>query len=231
MKKYTTLFFDLDHTLWDFEANSKEALTDIYYNFNLAEKGIVSFNEFLRAYYKINDRMWEQYRKDEISKEELRNDRFYNALMAFKIEDRKLANDIGDDYVKTSPYKTNLFDGCHEVLTELKTRYNLHIITNGFEEVQHIKLQQSNLTQYFGVVITSENAGYKKPEKGIFEYTLNKVGVNKEESLMIGDGIDTDIAGAIDFGMDSVFFNPNNYIKEVNSTYSVTKLIELIGLL
>jgi len=113
----------------------------------------------------------------------------------------------------------------------LKTRYNLHIITNGFEEVQHIKLQQSNLTQYFGVVITSENAGYKKPEKGIFEYTLNKVGVNKEESLMIGDGIETDIAGAIDFGMDSVYFNPNNNKKEVNSTHAVTKLIELIGLL
>ena len=231
MKKYTTLFFDLDHTLWDFDANSKEALTEIYYNFNLAEKGIVSFNEFLRVYYKINDRMWEQYRKDEISKEELRNDRFYDALMTFKIEDRKLANDIGDYYVKTSPYKTNLFDDCHEVLSELKTRYNLHIITNGFEEVQHIKLQQSNLTQYFGVVITSENAGYKKPEKGIFEYTLNKIGVSKDESLMIGDGIETDIAGAIDFGMDSVYFNPNNNTKEVNSTHAVTKLIELIGLL
>ena len=231
MKKYTTLFFDLDHTLWDFEANSKEALTEIFEKHQLLVKGVTSFDEFLAVYYKINDQMWEQYQKDEITKDELRNDRFYNALVAFGIIDRKLADAIGDYYVKTSPYKTNLFDGCHEVLTELKLRYALHIITNGFDEVQHIKLQESNLTQYFGDIITSEKVGSKKPQRKIFEKSLELTGVTVQESLMIGDGVETDIKGARDFGMDQVYFNPHNNPQPVEATYSIKHLSELLELL
>ena len=231
MKKYTTLFFDLDHTLWDFEANSKEALTEIFTKHQLLEKGVPSFEKFLAVYYKINDKMWEQYRKDEITKDELRNDRFYNALVIFDIVDRKLADDIGDYYVKTSPYKTNLFEGCHAVLAELKTKYALHIITNGFDEVQHIKLRESSLTQYFGEIITSEKVGSKKPQPKIFEKSLELTGVTVQESLMIGDGIETDISGARNFGMGQVYFNPHNSTEKVNATYTIYRLEELLEFL
>ncbi|MBL4625579.1 MAG: YjjG family noncanonical pyrimidine nucleotidase [Flavobacteriales bacterium] len=231
MKKYTTLFFDLDHTLWDFQANSKEALTEIYGIYQLKKKGVSSFEEFLNVYYKINDNMWEQYRKGEITKDELRNDRFYKALIVFDLVDRDLANDIGNYYVKTSPYKTNLFSGCYEIMEKLKAKYALHIITNGFEEVQHIKLRESRLRQYFGEVITSERAGFKKPEIGIFEYSLRLTGAKKEDSLMIGDGIETDIAGARMVGMDQMYFNPHRTTAMVNSTYTVTHLSELLDVL
>lgn len=231
MKKYTTLFFDLDHTLWDFDANSKEALEEIYVHQRLQRRGIPSFNEFLNEYYKINDQMWALYRRDAITKDQLRTDRFFNTLLKFNIEDRFLATEMGDYYVNTSPHKTNLFEGCHDVLRELSQKYEMHIITNGFDEVQHIKIEKSRLDEYFDQVITSEIAGSKKPDSRIFEYTLDITQTSKEEGLMIGDGIETDIFGARNFGMDQVYFNPNKNSQPVEATYEISQLSELLDLL
>ncbi len=166
MKKYTTLFFDLDHTLWDFDANSKEALDEIYTHQGLQQRGVPSFNAFLNEYYKVNDHMWGLYRRDIITKGQLRTDRFFNTLLKFNIEDRPLASDMGDYYVNNSPYKTNLFEGCHDVLRVLSRNYKMHIITNGFDEVQHIKIEKSGLDKYFDQVITSEIAGSKSLIRG-----------------------------------------------------------------
>lgn len=231
MSKYKHLFFDLDHTLWDFETNSKEALSEIFQNNDLEIRTQVSFDKFLEKYYVINDEMWDLYRKDEISKVQLRDDRFYNTLLEFGVDDRALSKEIGKFYVKTSPYKTNLFEGCHELLTQLQEEFELHIITNGFEEVQFIKLDCCGLTPYFNEIITSEKAGYKKPEPQIFQYALDKSGSKIEESLMIGDGVETDILGANKFGMDQLYFDPHKVGKKVKATYRVEHLLEILDVI
>ena len=142
---YETLFLDLDHTLWDFETNSKEALSEIADNHQLLNKGIPSLEAFLKEYFIINELLWEDYRKNIISKETLRYNRFHKALKKFDIDDFDLATAIGNDYVNSAPYKTNLFPHAIEVLEYLKGKYDLHIITNGFEEVQHLKLKNSKI--------------------------------------------------------------------------------------
>lgn len=231
MKKYTDLFFDLDHTLWDFEKNSREALVEMYHHFELQKTNIPSVEEFIDHYYVINEKMWDKYAKDIISQEELRNDRFYLALKNFNIDDRALGEKIGAYYVLVSPYKTHLFKDCHLVLTQLKKKFKLHIITNGFEEVQHIKLNSSGLMTYFEHVITSENAGMKKPSKGIFDYALKLTGAQLEKSIMIGDGIETDVLAAKNAGMDQVFFNPKRLPIDFSPTHTIEELGQLLKLL
>ena len=228
---YKCIFFDLDHTLWDFEKNSREALVEMYHHFELSKTGISSIDEFIDHYYVINEEMWDKYSKDIISKDELRNDRFYLALKNFNINNRELGEKMATYYVSASPYKTHLFKDCHLVLTELKKKFKLHIITNGFEEVQYIKLNTTGLTSYFEHVVTSEKAGVKKPAKGIFDYALKLSGAELEKSIMIGDGIETDILAAKNAGMDQVFFNPKKHQINFSPTHTIVELSQLLELL
>ena len=177
MKTYKHIFFDLDRTLWHFDENSRKVLNDIYTNYKLV-KFISSANQFIKTYQIINEDLWSLYRDDKVTKDELRWKRFYDTLSHFKTDDRELANDIGDYYITHSPRQTLLFPHTIEVLNYLFDKYKLHIITNGFEEVQYIKLTQSGLLKYFDVIILSEKVGVKKPHPYIFKKAFSQAGAS-----------------------------------------------------
>ena len=229
---YSHLFFDLDHTIWDFEMNSKETLLDLHQKFQLADKGITDFDGFYDHYSVHNHRLWDRYTKGFIKQEELRWKRIYLSLLDYKIADEKLSREMSHDYLDILPNKTNLFPYTIEILNYLKAKgYQMHLITNGFESVQFKKIKNSNLAPYFIEVITSEASNSLKPNKEIFEYALDKSKAKLEESIMIGDNESADIQGAINIGMDSVFVNHINAIPTVPATYTITHLKELEAIL
>ncbi len=211
------IFFDLDHTLWDFEVNSSVALAKLFKEFELHDEG-VDFDVFIGIYREINEQYWARYRKNEVQKEELRVGRFLDAFkLVDKVVDYNFADRFAKRYLEISPYQTNLFPNVHEVLSYLKQKYRLHILTNGFEEVQYIKLENSKLKKYFDTVVCSEEVGEKKPHPSVFKFALNKSGGKSENSVMIGDSLQADVQGALDIGMSAVYFNPSK--NEVGSEY------------
>ena len=221
------VFFDLDRTLWDFKANSRATLSEIYIEFNLLEKGIRTAMDFIKTYEKINEQMWDLYRIGELSKEKLRYGRFQKALLLFGIKEDVIGQEIGDYYIKHSPNKVGLFDHTHEILAFLKNKYELHIITNGFEEVQHVKLRESKLLDYFDKIITSEAASAKKPDPKIFEYAENQTHANKEECLIIGDDIEADIKGGLAAGWKVIHFDPDHEFDKIDKVLTIHHLQEL----
>ena len=224
--KYKSIFIDLDRTLWDFEANAKDTFLEMYDKYNLK---VIStdFETFHETYRKINKQLWEEYRNGNIKKEVLKYRRFELTLQEFGVNDTTLARNLGDDYVNLSSEKTKLFPDTHSVLAYLKTKYNLYIITNGFEEVQLKKIKNCHLDQYFHQIITSEKAGVQKPHADIFQYALQMASANADTSLMIGDDLEGDIKGARAQGMDQVFFNPNYMSHDEQCTYEIHALKEL----
>ena len=225
--KYKHLFFDLDRTLWDFETNSKEVLEELFAKYHLSQLGIPSPEEFVEWYKKNNHSLWDDYRKGLVDKATLRVKRFEDTLQFFGVKDEILTKSISEDYVRISPLRTKLLPYTMETLSYLKNKYLLHIITNGFEEVQHIKLERSGLTNYFEEVITSERAGHKKPDVNIFYYSLSLTGASKEESLMIGDHLELDVLGAKKAEIDQVYFNPSGENHSEEITYEIKSLNEL----
>jgi len=227
--KYKHIFFDLDRTLWDFDKSSKQAFEEIYEKFNLKEKGIDSVHSFYDVYTIHNEKLWDKYREGKLSKEELRGLRFHLSLKDFGIDDRELADKFGEEYIRLSPLKANLFPQAINILEYLYPKYKLHIITNGFEEVQDIKIKTAGLGMYFDKIITSEEAGEKKPSPEIFNYSLKKAGAKPEESLMIGDDYNVDIIGAKNAGIDQVLFDPKTeqIALSKNVSYYVVCLDEL----
>ncbi|MFA8450621.1 MAG: YjjG family noncanonical pyrimidine nucleotidase [Bacteroidales bacterium] len=225
--KYSDIFFDLDRTLWDFESNAIETFKDLYKKHKLEEKGITDFLDFVKVYKEHNEFLWAQYREGNIKKEVLRSKRFSLTLKDYKIYDEILANEMGDDYIDISPTKTKLFPNCIEILDYLSDKYNLHIITNGFEEVQYNKLINCGLFKYFDKIITSEKIGVKKPNPQIFIHATEEANTSIEESIMIGDDFDIDIEGAQSVNMDQVYFNPFSDLETRKATYEISDLIEL----
>lgn len=229
--KYRHIFFDLDHTLWDFETNATETLGEIYSHFELKNKGIVSVSGFINMYKSINEKMWDDYEKGRISKEYLRTKRYHKTLLSFGIDDKKLSEKIGEFYIAESPKKTNLFPGAVETLGYLGKKYKMHIITNGFVEVQYLKLRNSGLRNYFEKIIISEEVGSNKPEKRIFRHALASAGAKNGESIMVGDNLATDILGAKNSGLDQCFFNPAKKPHKEKITFEISFLPELRDLL
>ncbi len=230
--RITHVFFDLDRTLWDFEKSALQAFEKIYDKFNLKKLGVTDVEAFHEAYTVHNDRLWDKYRKGQITKDVLRGKRFALTLKDFGIIDIKLGELIGDEYVRISPLIVNLFPNSEEVIEYLAPKYNLHIITNGFSEVQFIKLKSAGLDKYFDKVITSEEAGAKKPDPIIFDYALEKAGAEAKNSVMIGDDYEVDIMGARDVGIDQIFFDPeDNHQENGKCTYHINDLKEIIGIL
>lgn len=225
--KYEHIFFDLDRTLWDFDSSALIAFTEIFGNHNLDELGIESVEEFQRVYNIHNDELWAEYRDGRIEKEILRGLRFRLTLADFGIRDEELAEKIGHEYITISPLRVSLFPNAIEILEYLQPKYKLHLITNGFSEVQETKLKSSGLGKYFITVITSEDAGYKKPDERIFQYAFKNSGAIPSVSLMIGDDPDVDILGAKKFDMDQVLFDPNKSFSKNGSTYYINNLAEL----
>lgn len=232
MPKYKHVFFDLDRTLWDFDTNSNRALIEIYESFNLKGEGIDDFTEFAKQYQVINEKLWGWYRMGNIKKNELRKRRFTEALAHFGCMDTALGINLEETYIKISPYQTTLMPNAIETLEYLSEKYILHIITNGFEEVQGIKMQQSGLDPFFKHMITSERAMARKPDPVVFHLACNLANTRPSESLMIGDDLTADIGGAQNVSMDQVYFNPDgvNHDK-ADITFEIKGLEELKVLL
>ena len=230
-QKYKHLFFDLDHTLWDFETNSMTVLRGIYEEMDLGQYGIPSFEVFHQTYLPINGQYWARYHHKLLPKEELRVGRFSETLRRFNIHDIALAKTIAHYYTDRSPHQTVLFPDAIETLEYLSSRYEIHLITNGFEEIQDIKIKNSGLEKYFKHIFISERVGHQKPDKRIFLHALEATGAKAEESLMIGDNMQTDIIGAKSVSMDQVFFNPNRNKARDKATYEIAALKELKTLL
>jgi putative hydrolase of the HAD superfamily len=225
---YKHIFFDLDHTLWDFEANAKRTLESIYHQHELAAKGIATFEEFHTTYSVHNERLWERFRNGYIKREELRWKRMWLTLLDFKITDELLTHAISDRFLEILPTQKTLFPGALEILEYLTAKkYPLHLITNGFEVTQHLKLRHAGIDKFFTLVITSEMAKSLKPHREIFDYALQKAGCLPAEALMIGDTLEVDIAGAQNAGIDQVYFNPAKPANGLQPTYTIQCLHEL----
>jgi len=227
-RKYENLFFDLDHTLWDFEANARLTLQTLYEELHLKSIGVYDFELFYKNYLAHNERLWERYRKGYIKQEELRVKRMWLALLDFKIANDELSQKMNVLFLDLLPTRTILFPYAKEILQYLADKnYKLHLITNGFEKIQHSKLKYSGLDPFFKEVITSEGSNSIKPNKEIFEYAFRKTRANPATSIMIGDTLDVDILGAINAGIDQVFVNHIGITSDIKPTYTVTSLKEL----
>ena len=229
MMRYQHLFFDLDHTIWDFDTNSREALKDIYHGLSLAEAGVYDFDLFHQHYLVHNERLWNRYRNGQIKVDELRLKRMSLSLLEFKNGDEALARRMGIEFLEILPTKKTLFPDTKEVLNYLtEKKYHLHLITNGFEITQHQKLKTAGIDVYFREVITSEGSNSLKPHPEIFEYALRKTGAVKKESIMIGDTPEVDILGTRVAGIDQVYVNHTGSKEPVDATYIIYSLKELM---
>ncbi|XRE44018.1 hypothetical protein ACIVBQ_002222 [Tenacibaculum discolor] len=215
------LFFDLDHTLWDFDRNSKLTFQQIFEE----QKINISIHNFLEAYIPVNLKYWKLYREDRVEKSALRYHRLKETFdsLEYTVSDN-LINLISEDYIRYLPNFNYLFDDAIEVLQYLEKKYHLHIITNGFKEVQNLKLEKSGIHTFFREIITSECVGVKKPNPKVFEFALGKAGAKAHQSVMIGDSYEADVMGAINSGMRAIHFSQENKGAEGQR---VTTLVEL----
>jgi len=230
MKKYTHLFFDLDRTIWDFDASADDSFRRMYDKYTLQKLGVSSLESFREHYEKHNELLWSWYRRGEILKEKLNFQRFEMTLADFGIVNHEIAIGMSEDYVKVNPDHPFLFPYAIESLQYLAPRYPLHLITNGFQEVQEQKFNIARLDRFFKTVTTSEEAGIKKPEAGIFHFALEKAKGSAEESIIIGDDLAVDCVGARNVGMDQVYFNPEGIGHEENVTFEIKSLKELVNI-
>ena len=218
------VFFDLDHTLWDFETNSKKA-----YEICFKEHRIpVDIEDFLNKYIAINFDYWKLYREEKVTKEALKYGRLkdsFNAI-SYPISD-ELIERISIEYLEHLPKFNTLFDGAIEVLNYLKPKYQLHIITNGFSEVQVFKLEKSGILHYFDELITSESVGVKKPNPRVFHFALKKANALAHQSVMIGDSLEADVQGALSVGMQAIHFNPTQIESQEKSEIEIRSLFEI----
>ncbi len=229
--RYKHLFFDLDHTLWDFETNSKETLQDLFILHKLNERGIASFEDFFEKYTIHNNKLWQRFSMGYIKQDELKWKRMWLTLLDFKIADEPLSKQLSVEFLEHLPTKTSVFPYTFEILDYLKGKgYELHLITNGFEKVQHAKLERSGLRHYFSHVVTSEGSNNVKPNKEIFHYAFSLAKATANESVMIGDNQEADIQGGINAGIDTVFVNHIDADPYISHTYMVRDLksLELI---
>ncbi|HYG49438.1 MAG TPA: YjjG family noncanonical pyrimidine nucleotidase [Flavobacteriales bacterium] len=202
------VIFDLDNTIWDFETNSREALVELYAEVKKAHGIEHDFHVFHANYVQINYKYWSDYEKGLINKHHLRYGRFYDAFASVDFHNKTIAETVADKYVTVSPFKTIVFDGTYEILEYLCKKYKLAIITNGFNEVVAHKIKNCGLDRYFNHIQTSEDAGHQKPHPRIFEIVLEKFNVGAKKAVMIGDNLETDIAGGKNSGMHTILFDP-----------------------
>jgi putative hydrolase of the HAD superfamily len=226
-KKYTHLFFDLDHTLWDTDSNARYTMEQMFDMYKLEERGVADRNQFIETYQGINHSLWSDYSKGKISKQFLRNGRFTLTLKEYGIDDNNLVKLMSDYFVEHTPSQTKLIDDASELLIYLHNKYELFIITNGFKEAQHRKLKSSDIHHFFRDIFISEEIGYNKPDPQLFAHIIKQLNVEKENCLMIGDNPEADIEGANAAGWDSVYFCPQNIFSDVNATHKICRLLQL----
>jgi putative hydrolase of the HAD superfamily len=229
-KKYQHIFFDLDHTLWDYEKNAEATLSELFQHYNIANYGI-NFIDFLERCSENNKNVWDLYRKNIIDRDALRVKRFKDTFSDLGIDDKYFPSDLPDKFLQICPQHTHLVDGAKDTLDYLAGKYKIHILTNGFEETQHRKLTNCKIDIYFDSVITADSSGAKKPEKKIFDFALAENKALAEHSIMIGDEFEFDVVGAKNAGIDQVYYNPESKTHESAPTYAIKHLIELTRIL
>lgn len=227
MSDYKCIFFDLDHTLWDYETNSRITLEELYEQHNLHAKGVTSFNDFLIQFKEVNAKLWYLYDRGLIDSEVIRAERFKQILEPFHIHDATLIGTLSKEYLHSCPKKNTLMPFAIEVLEYLVSKYSLTVVTNGFEEIQNLKLASGDLHKYFKHIITSQKAGHKKPAREIFEFALSQNAARHHEAVMIGDNLVTDIGGARNASIDAIFFNPEENSHNENVHREITSLDQL----
>ncbi len=198
---YEHIFFDLDHTLWDFTTNSRATLAELHADLNLEAEGVPDAEQLIAAYEEVNREVWGQYEQGHIPKEVMRVLRFRTTLQRFGVTLRKLPETMSHEYLERSPQRTVLFPGVVELLQDLSSHYRLHIITNGFHEVQQVKIKSSGIEEFFQEMISSERAGASKPSPTIFAHALKRSGAQASSSLMVGDNVISDMLGARQAGL------------------------------
>lgn len=203
----------------------------MFTDFLLKEKTGTDFESFHSTFQRINTELWNQYDKGLIDRDVIRKNRFQSILENFDAGDPRLSELLSDAYVSRSPLKGHLIEGAKELLQELSEKFPIFIVTNGFEEVQYQKVRSSGLEGFFREVVISEKVGHKKPSREIFDHIMGKHGLMHQESIMIGDNLLTDIAGATNAGIDSVFFNPEKNSHDSTMTYEIGHLLELRNIL
>jgi len=231
MIKYKHILFDFDNTLWDFDKNSKESLLQVFEKYKMIER-FESFETFYEIFEKHNLALWADYRNGLLDKYALGLYRFSRTLETVKVKDADLALKLNSEYLANTTLKTELIPNAFEILYYLREKYDLHIVTNGFYEVQFLKLRNSKLESFFKNLITSEEANALKPNPIFFKYTLEKLEATPENCIIIGDNYETDILGARNANIDQIFFNRynENYISE-KPTFEINSLLELKNIL
>ena len=194
------IFFDLDHTIWDFDANADETLRELYEVYHIAKLTGKSVDEFITIYVKHNHNLWSLYRQNKVDKAVLRTKRFEDTFREMGVPESKIPFDIWETYLRICPTKTKLLPGARETLDYLAAKYDLHLITNGFAETQRLKLKHSKLEHYFQSLTISEEVGVQKPHPLIFETALQNANSSAKTSHYIGDNFEADIKGAIASG-------------------------------
>ncbi|MFK7951392.1 MAG: YjjG family noncanonical pyrimidine nucleotidase [Ekhidna sp.] len=227
MKEIKHLFFDLDHTLWDYDRSAQETLLEIYENLDMKAKGIRE-KKFVNTFYDVNEKLWHKYNHGLVDREHIKNDRFKDILKKVGI-DIAYSQEASEYFISNCSTKPYLMPDALEALQYLEGKYEMHIITNGFDVSQELKMQSSGIRKFFDVIVTSETANTRKPYPEIFELSLELAKANKSNSIMIGDNPKTDIQGAHEFGMQTVFYNPSGRKKSI-ATYTIESLTELIQL-
>lgn len=215
------IFFDWDHTIWDHDRNAREVLVDLFVEFNLPE---LHADEVWSTFQQINDSLWEGYQLGQITQETLRETRFVRFFAALAIEGP--AEAFSEAYLFRTPRKTNLLPNAFEVVETLAKKYPLYILTNGFTDIQWVKIEGAGMTHFFQEIITSESAGCKKPAKGFFDYALRAAQILPEDALMIGDHPRIDIQAAADAGIPGIHLNNRNEAK--SCPHQIVDLRELL---
>lgn len=231
MKPYKVIFFDLDHTLWDYESNSCETLQELFNSYNLPTNGVNDCGVFQQQFKKVNTELWELYDRGLITSEVIRKERFKKILSHFNVENEDLCEKLSTDYLFACPKKSGLMPFTVETLNYLADHYPMTIVTNGFEEIQNLKLAAGNLHSYFQHIITSQKAGARKPSRQIFEFAMKVNDVKPHEVVMIGDNLITDIGGALNSSIDTIYFNPDKIEHDVDVKYEISCLSELQNIL
>lgn len=223
---YKNVFFDLDNTLWAFTANARKAFIEVYQSFSLS-RYFLCFNDFMTLFEKKNIELWEQYNDGKITKDELNRKRFLYPLEAVGCPDEKLSEAYSTEWFRIITLQKELMPYAREVLDYLHSRYHLYILSNGFSELQLPKMKNSGIDHYFERIILSEEAGFNKPHKPFYDYAFHLTGCLKEESLIVGDDLHTDILGAQKYGVDQVFYHSGIEFFPQPPTYTITSLLEL----
>jgi YjjG family noncanonical pyrimidine nucleotidase len=225
---YEHLFFDLDHTLWDFEGNTYECLAEMYEHFNLQSIGLEGVKPFFENFSKANYLYWAWLENKEITVEQMRRQRFQTALSYLGIEITEIFSlELTHVFLELLPLKKQLIEGAMDVLEYLKPRYSLHILSNGWQDIQVQKMKSAGIDHYFDAIITFETANARKPDKEIFEAALKQTNANLSKSLMIGDNFEADILGAKKVNLDTVFYNPAKQETTEKPTFEIFKLTDL----